>query len=136
MYTYIPTYSYTLTLYVHSPIHILYSYLTCRGQDTTNNDTTNTDEADLVGDPIEVAAIKAVEWTWSGHTSTASPGIYKQLEKSLNTIQIKSNTLQTELTYINECIVNNTATMQQQSGWLIYLSLLYTTYVYSHISYT
>lgn len=36
----------------------------------------------LVGDPIELAAIKGVEWSWNALTSTATPGHWEPLEKA------------------------------------------------------
>jgi len=57
-------------------------------QDDDDDDTPNPNTSSkragpqLVGDPIELAAIKGVEWTWNAITSTATPGNWEPLEKA------------------------------------------------------
>ena len=43
----------------------------------------------LVGDPIELASIQGVEWTWDAVSSTASPGAWTPLEKKLAILYAK-----------------------------------------------
>lgn len=33
----------------------------------------------IVGDPIELAALKGIEWTWDAATSTATPGSWCEI---------------------------------------------------------
>ena len=43
-------------------------------------------QKNLEGDPIELAAIKGVEWHWDAQTATAQPGAYQIKEMALNTM--------------------------------------------------
>jgi cation-transporting ATPase 13A1 len=51
----------------------------------------------LVGDPIEVAAMKGVEWSWDADTSTASPGSWQTLVKGRDFARNKIRELQENL---------------------------------------
>lgn len=55
-------------------------------------------EGNLVGDPIEVAAIKGVEWTWHGGTSTATPGNWQSLQATANQIRQKIEAIKADIT--------------------------------------
>jgi manganese-transporting P-type ATPase len=48
----------------------------------------------IVGDPIEVAALHGVEWSWDGNSSTASPGNYQQQVQKQQILQAKLQELQ------------------------------------------
>lgn len=43
----------------------------------------------LIGDPIEMAALKGVEWSWDGATSTATPGSWTNIETALTIVKQK-----------------------------------------------
>jgi manganese-transporting P-type ATPase len=44
-------------------------------------------ETTLAGDPIELAAIKGVEWDWNSSKGAATPGVYNFLEKALKRVE-------------------------------------------------
>jgi len=46
-------------------------------------------ETNLAGDPIELAALKGVEWHWDSTTATAQPGAYAIKEKAVVAISAK-----------------------------------------------
>ena len=46
-------------------------------------------ESTLTGDPIELAALKGVEWHWDSATATAQPGAYAAKERHLLVLQGK-----------------------------------------------
>lgn len=50
-------------------------------------------DSNLVGDPIELAAMKGVEWRWEANTSTAKPGIWHIQELTINFLEKKINEL-------------------------------------------
>ena len=44
----------------------------------------------IAGDPIEMAALEGVEWSWDGPTSTASPGTWtSKLQPQLAAVRAK-----------------------------------------------
>ena len=43
-------------------------------------------ETTLQGDPIEIAAIKGIQWHWDSTTSSAKPGSYKGMERALQSM--------------------------------------------------
>jgi magnesium-transporting ATPase (P-type) len=45
--------------------------------------------SNLIGDPIEMAALKGVEWSWDGLTSTATPGLWTNIETAIVIAQQK-----------------------------------------------
>eukprot|EP00595_Chromulina_sp_UTEXLB2642_P002743 CAMPEP_0196764326 /NCGR_PEP_ID=MMETSP1095-20130614/5890_1 /TAXON_ID=96789 ORGANISM="Chromulina nebulosa, Strain UTEXLB2642" /NCGR_SAMPLE_ID=MMETSP1095 /ASSEMBLY_ACC=CAM_ASM_000446 /LENGTH=970 /DNA_ID=CAMNT_0042119611 /DNA_START=388 /DNA_END=3297 /DNA_ORIENTATION=+ len=47
----------------------------------------------LVGDPIEVAALQGVKWTYNGQTSTATPGVFLSIERKILQVKAKINEL-------------------------------------------
>ncbi|RYG68159.1 hypothetical protein EON64_05810 [archaeon] len=53
-------------------------------KDDDNRGNGGPSESTLIGDPIELAAMKALDWSWDGETSTASPdGAYKRHLKGI-----------------------------------------------------
>jgi len=64
--------------------------------------------SNLVGDPIEVAAIKGVEWSWDASSSTATPG------GSIATQTSALNVLKNKLKEINEVPLVQQQQHQQQ----------------------
>ena len=43
----------------------------------------------LAGDPIELAAIKGVEWTWDAQNSIARPGAWESMEKAVRILETR-----------------------------------------------
>lgn len=64
--------------------------------------------SNLVGDPIEVAAIKGVEWSWDAKSSTATPG------GSISTQTSALNLLKNKLKEVNEVPTPQHSQHQQQ----------------------
>ena len=48
---------------------------------------------EIVGDPIELASLEGVEWSWDGATSTCNPGNTQKLHKTLDKINQRLNEL-------------------------------------------
>ena len=46
-------------------------------------------KSSLVGDPIELAAIEGVEWSWNPLSSTATPGRWEYMEKALKVLECR-----------------------------------------------
>ena len=53
--------------------------------------------SNLIGDPIEMAALKGVEWSWDGVTSTATPGSWTNIETAIIIAQQKITELTARL---------------------------------------
>jgi magnesium-transporting ATPase (P-type) len=53
-------------------------------------------ESNLAGDPIEISALKSVEWTWDASTSTASPGNLKLQQTALEALNVRIVQMQTK----------------------------------------
>lgn len=58
-----------------------------------SSDASGTAAATLAGDPIELAAMKAVEWRWDAATNTALPGCWQVAEKALGLALTKQKEL-------------------------------------------
>jgi cation-transporting ATPase 13A1 len=57
--------------------------------DTGNDKDKQENNSNLVGDPIELAAMKGVEWRWEATTSTAKPGIWHIQERAISFLKKK-----------------------------------------------
>jgi cation-transporting ATPase 13A1 len=63
------------------------------GENDVGVEAQATPQHTLVGDPIELAAIKGVEWTWDAENSTATPGSWQTMSKALDVVRMKLSDL-------------------------------------------
>ena len=61
----------------------------------------------LVGDPIEVASLSGVEWTWHGDTSEATPGAFTGLERALALVRAKADETERALKSLGAAAVSS-----------------------------
>lgn len=50
----------------------------------------------VIGDPIEIAALKGCEWKYNASTQVATPGIMEETEKALKVLQEELSKLKPE----------------------------------------
>ncbi len=67
-----------------------------------------------MGDPIELAALKAVEWSWDGPSASATPGAYQNIETALNILQEKIQEVRGETKMVTERTIQASVTPTQQ----------------------
>ena len=68
----------------------------CHSLVSANQDNEKESEK-VTGDPIEVAALEGIQWSWNARSSTATPGIYQKDEAKLGALTGKEAQLEESL---------------------------------------